>query len=240
MAQVTTPQKFVESSGDIARRFKEVCDRDVSGQFTVVDASIRRMLTVHRGQPVFASSSDREERLNGILIRQGAVSLADLSRCMETMLRGNRRLGDVLLEEGLLEPPVLMGALRTQIREIMCAALSSPEGRWNFREQAVGRDGDIRFAVPVNALIREALWRTRGLHRILDEIGGPSTAYRLTDRAEEEVATAGLTPRQVDTLPLFAPHVTLAQICDRSTLADLDTCRLVWVLLTIGALSPVE
>lgn len=134
-----------------------------------------------------------------------------------------------------------MGALRSQIREIICGALGASTGaRCLFRDQQVPDHRDVVFTTPVNALIREALFRVRGFHSILDRIGPPSTGYHLTDRAEEEVRTAGLTPAQLDLLPLFEQHATLQKACDLSPLPDIETCRLVWVLLTIGALARLE
>ena len=156
------------------------------------------------------------------------------------MLRQDRRLGDILMDEGLLEPPVLMGALRSQIREIICTALTARSDRCVFRDRDIPEHSDVGFTTPVNALIREALFRATGFHRILDQIGPPSTAYSLTECAEEEIRTTGLTPPQVDLLPLFERHATIQQVCDASSLSDLDTCRLVWVLQTVGILARVE
>jgi hypothetical protein len=93
----------------------------------------------------------------------------------------------------------------------------------------------------VNALIREALFRVQGFHRVMDETGGTSAVYVLADNWRDEVATADLSRDQAASLAYFKDPCSLDQICDRATsLQDFDACRLVWVLLTIGALKRIE
>jgi cell division ATPase FtsA len=223
-----------------AAAFKAVTRRGISGVFSTRSGDITRSIMLKDGRPVFASSTDREERLNGFLLRGGFITLTDLVRGMERMLRENRRLGAVLVEEGLLDKPSLMKALRTQVGEIACSALTAADGSSVFKEQPVSDNVDVGFVTPVNTLIHEALFGVDALHRILDEIGGPSAVYGLTERAEDEVGTIRLGQDEMDVLATFEPHASLEQTCSASQLSDFDTCRLIWVMLTVGALELFE
>jgi hypothetical protein len=71
----------------------------------------------------------------------------------------------------------------------------------------------------------------------MDEIGGPSATVAPTARFATEIASAGLRPEQAALTPFLEEPREVVQVCASSDLPDFDICRLLWVLLTVGALS---
>jgi hypothetical protein len=224
----------------LALFFKRLCARSRTGVLTLREGGTARAVVLDQGRPVFATSSDREERLNGHLLRLGLVSLADLVMAIDRMLKENRRLGEILIETGLLEEARLKDALAVQVREIICRMLPAADGQFGFHAAAPMGHHAIGFNLQPNALIRESLLRVEGFHRVLDEIGGLTAIFQRTPLWEEEVAAAGLTAPQAEVLSLLDEPSTLLQVCSRSRLTDHATSRLIWVGLAIGALARLE
>ena len=223
----------------VAPIFKSLSTAGHTGIFTVQSGPRVQKVLLRGGQPVFAASNDREVRLNGVLIRLGFVTLPDLVRAIERMPKEDRRLGEILVLEGLLDRDRVAEALRIQLHEILYRVLVHQQGQYAFHERSVPQE-DIGFTPSVNSLIREALFRITTFHRIMDEIGGLSAVYAKTERFDEEVASTGFSSFQRDILPLFEKGMSLEQLCLDATYDDFDVCRFVWVLLSIGALSRLE
>jgi hypothetical protein len=208
-----------------------------TGFFTIRTAEALRTISMLEGQVVFAGSNDREERLNSILVRRGLVGLEDLSRAVEVMLRDGTRLGEVLIAQGDMDAAGVAKALRVQVTEIVCRLLTLRSAEIGFREQAVSDHSEVGFRTPINALIRASFFQVRDVHHVLDEVGGPNAVVAPTDAFTDELASSGLRPEQRELVPLLTEPREILAICAACDLPDFDVIRMIWVLLTVGALS---
>jgi len=208
-----------------------------TGLFTVRTPDAIRTISLLHGKIVFAGSNDREERLNSVLLRRNLVSLEHLTRAVQTMLEENRRLGEVLVEQGSLAGKDIARALRIQVTEIVCRLLTLRTAEIGFHAQPVPDHSDVAYRTPINALIRASFFQVRDVHHVMDEIGGPSATVAPTALFTSEIASTGLRPEQAGLIPYLDEPRDILQICDKSDLPDFDICRLIWVLLTVGALS---
>ncbi len=208
-----------------------------TGVFSINTSEALRTISVLEGRIVFAGSNDREERLNSVLLRRSLVDLTDLTRAVHAMLQDNRRLGEVLVEQDILSAEEVARALRIQITEIVCRLLTLRSAAITFRHQPVPPQDDIAFRTPLNALIRASFFQVRDVHHIMDEVGGPASVVAPTAAFAAEAARCGLDPRHQELLAMLSEPQELMQLCRNSEVPDFDVCRLVWVLLTVGALS---
>jgi hypothetical protein len=147
-----------------------------------VPAGLRRKTVSFRdGQVTFASSSERADRLGAVLWRNGLVPAAELARCGR-LVQAARPLGQVLVEEGLLDPGQLYGAMGLQVRDIVLGAFLDEDGEFVFVE---GRP-DERNAVRLPERTRELL--LEGMRR-REEVDG--LAQGLPDREAVAVRSSG-------------------------------------------------
>lgn len=245
MKDDSVPPGVFEKSGaplrghSLAPVLKALHTAKASGSLIVETQGFRLTAALRDGQPFFAMSTDREDRLSSLLIRDNVLSLSELTRAIERMLKGSERLGDVLVAERIFTESARGKALRAQVREILCRMLAPGNDRYAVVEGRAEYE-DIGFTTPVNSLIREALTRSRAVHLILEEIGGPAASFAPTEAFTGEVGSAGFSAAEQDTVTLFEKPVSLKQLCSRSALADFEVCRLAWILLTIGAVTRLE
>lgn len=235
----TTPQQIGSPlmGHSLAPLLKAAAGEQRTGLFTVRTPEAMRTISLLHGKIVFAGSNDREERLNSVLLRRNLVSLEHLTGAVEIMLRENRRLGDVLMEQGAMDEKDIARALRMQVTEIVCRLLTLRAAEIGFRAQPVPDHRDVAYRTPINALIRASFFQVRDVHHVMDEIGGPSATVTPTALFTTEIASAGLRPEHVGLIPYLDEPREILQVCGHSDLPDFDTCRLIWVLLTVGALS---
>jgi hypothetical protein len=126
----------------------------------------RKTVSFRDGQVTFASSSERADRLGAVLWRNGLVPVDELARCGR-LVQSARPLGQVLVEEGLLDPGQLYGAMGLQIREIVLGAFVDEDGEFVFVE---GR-ADDRNAVKLPERTRELLLEGMRRRAEVEQIG---------------------------------------------------------------------
>ncbi|MFQ5669100.1 MAG: DUF4388 domain-containing protein [Acidobacteriota bacterium] len=223
----------------LAPIFKSLCAAGHSGVLEVRSNGLVLDAILVDGQPVFARSNDREDRLGAVIMRRNALTLPEMVTAVERMLKEKRRLGEILVRDGFLDARGLTEALRCQILEIFCRMLILRQGHVRFRAQAP-MDHDRLLVHAPNELIHQAFFRVRAFYTVLDDIGGLTATYRPTDRFFEELTTVKLPSDQNALIPHLEHPINLHRLCDKAPISGFDVCRLVWVLLVIGALSRLE
>ncbi len=125
----------------------------------------RRTVSFKEGQVTFASSSERADRLAPVLWRAGLVPGEELYRCGR-LVQAGRPLGQVLVEEGLLDPGQLYGAMGLQIREIVLGAFLEDEGEFVFVEGRADERNSVRLSERTHDLLLEGMRRRAEVDRL--------------------------------------------------------------------------
>jgi tetratricopeptide (TPR) repeat protein len=118
----------------------------------------RRNLHLRGGHIVNADTSVREDRMGEVMVREGLLSPADLKRARGFALRDNRRLGEVLIDLGLLDARGLEEALEMHVHAVLAAVFSWSDGTYEFTEQPgiESELGDVALRASTGDLILEA------------------------------------------------------------------------------------
>ena len=125
----------------------------------------RKTIFFRDGQVVFASSTDRADRLGAVLWRHGEVPREELERCGR-MVRPGRPLGQVLVDEGLFTSGQLYSAMSLQVKEIALAAFVEPEGEFAFVEGPYDEKNAVRLPERTRDLLLEGMKRVEALEII--------------------------------------------------------------------------
>jgi len=135
-----------------------------------VPAGLRRKTVSFRdGQVTFASSSERADRLGAVLWRNGLVPAAELARCGR-LVQSARPLGQVLVEEGLLDPGQLYGAMALQVRDIVLGAFLDEDGEFVFVEGRPDERNAVRLPERTRELLLEGMRRREEVDRLVSGI----------------------------------------------------------------------
>ena len=129
-----------------------------TGLLTFARGQERRSVHLRHGHLVNADTNVREERMGEALVREGAISEADLKRAAGFMLRDGKRLGVVLMEMGLMDQGKLEDAVARQVRSILSKVFTWTDGEYEFHEQDEGgiTPGDVTLKLSTGDLILDA------------------------------------------------------------------------------------
>ncbi|HEY0971715.1 MAG TPA: DUF4388 domain-containing protein [Gemmatimonadales bacterium] len=125
------------------------------------------------GQVVYASVRSNPHPLGAMLVRSGRVTEAELShaRARQREEQGSRRLGQVLVDEGLISSRELDRQLRLQIEAVVFELLSWRDGFFSFIEQDVSElPADAMVRISAESLLMEAARRVDEFSAIADRV----------------------------------------------------------------------
>lgn len=154
----------------------------------------RKSIYFRDGQIVFASSSDRADRLGQVLRRAGLVSPQELERCGH-LVRSGRPLGQVLVDEGVLSAGQLYEGISLQVKEILLNAFVETEGTFAFLEGPAEERNAVKLAQRTRDLLLEGMHRIEQADALAQELGGPRAVL-----ARGAAPARPLTPEEAELL----------------------------------------
>lgn len=142
-----------------------------------------------------AVATEGRRRLGEILVAEAGLPQGSLDRALDQQRRepGDVRIGDVLVDMGLVDRETLRDAVRDQILETLALAIGRRRGAWRFVPDAA-----VKWDVPLGSGIQDALmeasrrldapdviaWRLGGMDAVVD-FGSDDADVRMSLRARE-------------------------------------------------------
>jgi uncharacterized protein DUF4388 len=223
---------------DLAHLVQWLYETRWTGVLTLMRGEERKTLTFHEGRIVFAASSNPDERLGELLLRRGRLSLREYVDASAAIAPG-RRLGTVLVGMGVLEPSELADVISDHTRELVYSAFVWDEGHYRLLEGPSTAEV-IKLGVRTPDLIMGGIGRIETWSRIDGALGGVDAVYARSPSAERVTADMTLSPEIRAIVASLDPPRMVGDICDRSTLPDIDVCRALWAFRVLGVARPLD
>lgn len=202
-----------------------------TGVLTLTHMGIGRSVTVQDGRMVFASSSSPDDRLGELLLRSGRISLRQYVDAGRAIVPG-KRLGAILVEQGVLSPKELVSAVVDHTREIIYGCFQWTEGRFRLSDGAAGSEA-ITLKMSTPDIIMEGIRRIDSWSRIDRAVGGLEARYARAEGGEAVLSVMDL-PAEKLALATFGGVQSVEALCGTSGLSDFDACRTLWAFRVIG------
>ena len=122
-------------------------------------------------------SSDPDDRMGEMLVRQGRLTAAQLAQASEGLPRAERRLGVVLVELGFIKPTELAVVVRRHFEEIIYSAFAWEDGEWSLAPGQPNQEIVLLDEHPA-ALILAGVRRKYGAARLARCLGGGAQVFR--------------------------------------------------------------
>ena len=222
-------------STTIPNLFHEMSATRGTGLLTVTDGAIRRSVQLKHGLVLFASSNQRDDRLNQFLLTAGIIGLTDLMKSLEVMVATKDRLGEVLVRYKMLTLEQVEKYVRMQVCEIVYSTFQWTRGHFTFEGKPPASE-NITIGLGGDAIVIEGVKRIGSWARVYEEVGGLNAEYRTTREMPEIVKELPLSQGEKELLKQCDVPTSLEEMCESSKLSDLDVCRSVWALLLVGSL----
>jgi len=137
-----------------------------SGRLTLTRLDRHAVLVLRGGRVVYASGGSAGETLAGRLLREKLVGETELMTALERQHDGTgfRRLGEVLVEMGLLAQGTLDAVVRRRMEELVGELMAWKSGFFRFEPAGAGSEADIEvdlgdFVLPGGVAPQELLMR---------------------------------------------------------------------------------
>jgi hypothetical protein len=210
-----------------------------TGTLSVTQNNVAKSVMVEEGRLVFASSTSVDDRLGELLLRTSRLTIRQFKDA-GALIGPGRRLGSVLVEQGLLTPKELVKAVIEQTQEIIYSLFEWTTGRYHLREGRETSTEAITLKMSTSAIILEGIRRINAWSRIERAVGGLSARYLRADDYEETVSTMGLSLEKLSLLTSLNGARSVEDICADSTLSDFEVCRCLWAFRVIGVVRRLD
>jgi len=193
---------------------------------------IERAVVLVEGNVAWACSAGPAERLGEVACRMGLADLAHVDELLRTQREAadRRRIGQLLVESGLMTAEDLPRAMRHQVVEIFLGLLVAQSGAFLFLRGCDLARLPSNFALDTEALILDGLRRLDEMQLFRGRVAGLHVRPRRTGKpvSEELPEDAQLV------LGMAEGALTLGQIATASTLGEFETTRVVYRLAVAG------
>jgi hypothetical protein len=196
------------------------------------------------GAVVFASSAGHKENLGKRLAKAGVISDKQLRQALglqkiQKKEKADRRLGQILIDEGYVEQPALEGFITEQISEALFALFRWEDGQLRFEPDEQCTDEDIGLNVSVETLIADAQKRLDQWNRIREKIPSMDTRFTMSGEPGDKSIEIHLKPREWMLLCYLHGGRTVSELVELTGYNDFDTAKTLYGMYAQGLIEKV-
>jgi hypothetical protein len=219
----------VDAVGGLVDVINFILSNQWSGQLAIVDGTMRKTLYFRRGDIRTGASNVAEDRLGAILYRYGVVSEEQLQTALDSS-GGAAKLGQVLVEQGLITPHDLYTYVRKQVEEIFFSVLTLRAGAFYFYRADEDHGPVSQLSLPTKQLLFEAVRRIDELAYFREKL--PTAEMILQRRLPPPPQK--LDAREERVVRLVNGVRDITTIARLSHLGEFETTKVLYRLLTSG------
>jgi hypothetical protein len=208
----------------VARRMK-------TGRLELKRKSTEKKLTFRDGLLHSSFSNDPRETMGQALVRESLIKEEQLFTALLRQETEGKRLGQILIGDGLLTEEVIKRTLRQNAEEIVYDLFLWPDGRFEFWEEATPADLRISLDIEIPYVLEEGRHRRLEWERLKKKFPSSDVTFRLMKDAE---AIEDPTGRSL--LALATTGRTLAGIALEMRRGEFETALMLEGLVDLGAL----
>jgi hypothetical protein len=227
---------------DVASLFGRLAVQRLTGRLVLKRAGFEKAIYFDRGAPVLASSSDQQDRMGDMLVRQGRLTDAQQSEGFEAVSKTGRRLGAALARLGIIKLSELPGIVRRHYEEIIHSVFAWEEGEWSLGPERPSKEENVFLTEHPAAIILEGIRRKYGASRLRRCLGGGGQIFSLPAAVgtSEVLLRMRLTHEERAMLPFFDGVRTLDEVCALSEAPGDVVAGIAWALSVLGHLERAE
>jgi len=216
-----------------------------TGILTVKTPFFTKKLFLHKGDAVFASSTDEDDRLGETFMKMGKITLEQYDKSVELLKKTGKRQGDILVELGFLTPQDIIWGVKYQVKDIIYSLFHLRDAEYEFIEKEIPSDGFITLKMSMGNLIYEGVKRIDNWTRIRSEMPDTDSVFRLSADPLSLFQGIELSPQDRKVLSLIDGRKKIREVIEDAGLGSFEALKILYVLWSIGIIEetttiPVE
>jgi hypothetical protein len=205
-----------------------------TGILTVKTPSFTKKIYLHKGDAVFASSTDEDDRLGETLIKMGKITLEQYDRSAELLKKTGKRQGDILVELGYLTPQDIIWGVKYQVKDIIYSLFQLQDAEYEFIEKEISSAGLVSLKMSMGNLIYEGVKRIDNLNRIRKELPEVNTILKLSTDPISLFQDVVLGPFDKKILFMIDGKKTVKELIDTSFMNSFQAMKTLYILYSAG------
>lgn len=215
-----------------------------SGTLHVDRGDAEGIVSFRDGQLFFASAGGAREPVAKVLAREGIISDKQLRQAQGLMKiqkkdKANRRLGQILVDEGYLEASVLEDFVREQVSGVLFDLLRWEEGELRFEPDETYADVDLGISVPVDAVLADAGKRLELWNKIREKIPSLDTRFAMAAAPGTKSIEIHLKPKEWMLLCYLHGGRSVQELMEFTGYSDFETARILYGMYAGGLIERV-
>jgi hypothetical protein len=214
----------------LADMFRLLASGEKSGVLHVTGSCGDGAVCFRRGEVLFASSGAADEPVGKRLVSSGAISGKQLRQAIGLMKiqkknKADRKLGQILVDEGYLEADLLEHVVREQIADTLFDLLRWDDGELRFESDTPCTEIDLGVSIPVDTVLADADKRLELWHSIREMIPSGDTRFAMASEPGEKPADIHLKPREWMLLCFLHDGRTVDELIEQTGYNDFEIAK---------------
>jgi len=207
-----------------------------TGCLSIADRSNFGYIFFDRGRICYASIVNRRDRLGDILAKHEKITQEQLDTAVLRQSRErDKKLGEILVEQGSISQPELERYIRVQIEEAVYFLFTWTQGTFNFEADVHTERQDFLVSINPESLLLEGARRVDEWGLIEKKVPSFDIIF-IVDHERLDISEATLTETQQRILPLLDGSRDVNQIIEDSGLGEFEIGKALYGLITAGFL----
>jgi hypothetical protein len=228
----------------LADMFRLLDSGSKSGTLHVVSPSAEGIVCFRDGEIFYASTKTQREPISKRLSRLGIVSEKQLRQAQGLMKiqkrdKADRKLGQILIDEGYLEASVLEGFIGEQITEALFEMMRWEEGELRFEPEEACSDVDLGLSLSVERAVADADKRLDAWNRIREKIPSLETRFAMSSTPGQKPLDIHLKPREWMLLCYLHGSRSVSELVELTGYNDFETARTLYGMYAGGLIEKV-
>ncbi len=201
-----------------------------SGCLSVTDGKNFGNIFIKDGKIIYATLLNRKDRLGDILVRKQVIDEFVLKAALEEQKRTNKRIGEILVENGYITKETLEKELANQIAETIFTILTWETGYFNFESDLLPGSEEFLVQLSPQELLLEGARRIDEWRKLEKRLP-PFESVLVIKKDYKEIP---LTEEELKILQLIDGNRTIDDILKLSEYDFFETCRTIYALISAG------
>ena len=214
---------------------RRVFIEQLRGTLTLTRGDDVRRLYFEKGELRVATSSRQGQRLGAFLLRRGRVSEDEIRRALdETARQKGSRLGQKLVERGLLTRAVIDAEMKRLVEEIVFSAFEWDSGEYRFEPSSAVLDPNVVLTFSTAAIIVEGIRRLPEGPVFRERLGDGARVLRLARDPMSRYQYLPLAPQEAYVLSRIDGLLDLDSLLSIAGPSRLSSAKTLYALLSCG------
>jgi DNA-binding MarR family transcriptional regulator len=205
-----------------------------TGKLTIKCDVNEVQIFLHEGDIVFATETQKTNRLGDLLKNNGIISQQILNECLALSRKNKQSLGKTLVQQGYISLENLNAFLLKQAENTIYNVFLWTEGEFEYRDQGLNLKGVVGNKLNTMNLLLEASRRIDEIEIFKKQIPDEGGILRMAGNTDQDEGDIKLNPDEWRTLSLIDGRSTVRQIIDKSGFDDFTAYKHLNSLIASG------